>query len=159
MKIDLASASALRAVIENDLEAITRTVEALSALPMETRTETETIAAAYHLHNLYNALENAFDQISRTFENHVKDLSRWHQELLAKMFLNVPPLRPAVLPLAARPFLHDLCGFRHIFRHSYDYPLEAYKIRDLRTRWQSEGPAILAALKSFADALPTSGTQ
>lgn len=122
---------------------------------MEALSEVETIAAAYHLHNIYNALENTFDQISRTFENHVKDLSRWHQELLAKMFLDVPPVRPAVLPPGIRPLLSDLCGFRHIFRHSYDYTLDTAKLIALRTCWQAKGPDVIAALKSFAETLPS----
>ena len=43
-------------------------------------------AASYCLHNIYNALKNTFEQISRTFENHIVDLTQWHKELLEKMF-------------------------------------------------------------------------
>lgn len=155
MKIDLASASALKAVIENDLDAVARTNAALDKFSSQSLGENEQIALAFHLHGLYSALENTFDQISRTFENHVKDLSRWHQELLEKMFFNMPPLRPAVLPVSVRPVLRDLCGFRHVFRHSYDYPFDTQKLQDLRLRWAAQGPQVVAALKAFAQALPT----
>ena len=71
-------------------------------------------AAGYVLHNIYGALENIFEQISRTFENHVTDPTQWHRELLTKMFLEIPKIRAAVLPADLRGFLNDLRGFRHV---------------------------------------------
>jgi hypothetical protein len=153
MKIDATSAVALRAVLEADLASIAQLTESLRGLGNGPLGEPEAIAAGYYLHNLYNALENSFDQISRTFENHVKDLSRWHQELLHKMFLDMPPLRPAVLPSGAKPLLDDLRGFRHRFRHSYDYPLDAAKVAALARRWIQEGPPVCASLRGFAAGL------
>ncbi len=157
MKIDTASALALRAVIRADLEVVGKWSTALAALPETTSPDVRAISAAYYLHNIYNAIENSFDQISRTFENHVKDLSRWHQELLAKMFLDISPLRPAVLPAALKPFLDELRGFRHVFRHSYDYGLDPAKVATLRQRWLSDGGGVIQALRDFADGLGESG--
>ena len=87
----------------------------------------------------------------------MKDLSRWHQELLAKMFLDISPLRPAVLPATLKPFLDELRGFRHVFRHSYDYGLDPAKVAALRDRWLAEGDAVTQALRSFADQLEEVG--
>ena len=153
MKIDAASALALTAVIRADLDVVAKWNVALAALPEATSPEVRAISAAYYLHNIYNALENSFDQISRTFENHIKDLSRWHQELLAKMFLDISPLRPAVLPAALKPFLDELRGFRHVFRHSYDYGLDPAKVAAVRVRWLAEGAGVTHALRGFADQL------
>jgi len=153
MKIDAASALTLRAVIRADLEVVAKWTTALAALPETNPSDVRAISAAYYLHNIYNALENSFDQISRTFENHVKDLSRWHQELLTKMFLDVSPLRPAVLPSGLKPFLDELRGFRHVFRHSYEYGLDAAKVAALRDRWLAEGERVTEALRRFADQL------
>ena len=101
MRIDAASAVALKAVIEDNLAALDRHERALAELFVRHPNEHEIIAIGYHLHNLYNALENCFEQASRSFENHVVDKSRWHQELLGKMFLDLTPLRPALLPATA----------------------------------------------------------
>lgn len=157
MKIDAPSALALMAVIRADLDAVAKWNTALRALPAPTPEDVKAISAAYYLHNIYNALENSFDQISRSFENHVKDLSRWHQELLAKMFLDISPLRPAVLPPALRPFLDELRGFRHVFRHSYDYGLDPAKVAALQERWVAEGEGVIQALRTFGDRLEQVG--
>jgi len=154
MKVDPASAVALRAVIEANVASMMRLTELLRDLGTGPFGERDTIAAGYYLHNLYNALEESFDQISRTFENHVKDLSRWHEELLLKMFLDMSPLRPAVLTPSAKPLLDELRGFRHRFRHSYDYPLDAGRVCELAQRWLREGSTVGDALRRFAQRLP-----
>jgi hypothetical protein len=110
-------------------------------------------AVGYLLHNLYNALENSFEQISRTFENHVVDVSRWHRELLDKMFLDIPGVRPPVLTQALRPLLHDLLGFRHLFRHSYDFNLDPARLARLSADWNSAKKELFAALQAFSDSL------
>ena len=156
MKIDAHSAAALRAVIENDLQSIDRLTASLRTLPEPSEpqcSEPDAIAAGYYLHNIYNALENSFGQISRSFENHIKDLSRWHQELLHKMFLDMNPVRPAVLPSQLKPVLDDLRGFRHRFRHSYDYPLDATRIAALNRLWLQHAGTITNALRMFSDQL------
>jgi hypothetical protein len=153
MRIEAGAAISLRAVIEHDLASIQRLSESLQTLGNRPSSEHDVISAGYYLHSLYNALENIFDQISRTFENHVADASRWHRELLQKMMLDLSPLRPAVLPAALRPLLDDLRGFRHRFRHSYDYPLDAEKVQELRQRWLKGGPQVCAALRAFAEEL------
>jgi hypothetical protein len=91
MQLPASDAIALRAVIEHDLAQVQRLEQRLGAL-LQTdapRQDPDAIAIAYYLHNPYEALENSFDQISRTFENHVKDPGRWHQEPLDKMFLDL----------------------------------------------------------------------
>lgn len=110
-------------------------------------------ATAYLLHNLYNALENSFEHISRGFENHIKDASQWHKELLAKMFLDIPGIRPAVFPLACRKLLNELRGFRHVFRHSYDFELDTSRLTLLVEDWISGREALLGALRNLSRSL------
>ena len=156
MRIDPPAAAALKAVIESDLAAISQLTASLrsqAGLSDPQPAERDVIAAGYYLHNIYNALENTFDQVSRTFENHVKDHTRWHQELLHKMFLDMQPVRPAVLPLESKPLLDDLRGFRHRFRHSYDYPLDAVRIVALTRTWLDHGTPVCDALRALAGKL------
>ena len=133
MKPDTAQLASLGAVITEDLAAIERLnvelsqlIASLAAPEPEFR---DMAVVAYVLHNVYCALESGFEQISRTFENHITDPAQGHRELLAKMFLEIPAVRPAVLPADLRGFLNDLRGFRHLFRHSYDFQLDPEKFR------------------------------
>lgn len=152
MKITPPDAAALRTVVEADLAGIQRLEASLRGADPALG-EHATVAAAYYLVSIYMALENSFEQISRTFENHVKDLSRWHRELLGKMFLDMHPFRPAVLPAGSRQLLSDLLSFRHFLRHSYGVELDAERVAALRVRWLEESAPVRDALQAFARAL------
>ena len=115
MKIDSGTAISLVAVIHADLEAIDRIESHVNQLDLNHLNRAELESLGYSLHNIYNALENSFKQISLAFENQVRDESRWHRELLEKMFLDLEPLRPRVLSDEARSVTSDLVGFRHVF--------------------------------------------
>jgi hypothetical protein len=143
-----AARSALAAVIERDIEAIERLAEALIELPDNAGYE-RCAGVAYALHNLYCALENSFEQLSRTFENHVVDREQWHRELMLKMFLAIPDVRPAALPDPLRPLLNELRSFRHLFRHSYDFQLDPRRLNTLTRAWHAGQPAVVAALRGF----------
>jgi HepT-like protein len=143
-----AARASLAAVIQHDIEAVRRLEPLLEQLPPDAAYPA-CAAVAYALHNLYNALENSFDQISRTFENHVVDPDRWHRELMLKMFIEIPGLRPGVLAETARPLLDDLRSFRHVFRHGYDFQLDAVKLNRLVESWQAERSVVLDGLSRF----------
>ncbi len=159
MQIDSASARALQAIVEYDIAAVRRLAARLEAVDPRQWSRQEQESAAYQLHNTYNALENSFLQVSRTFENHITQPERWHRELLEKMFLDLEPLRPALLPAASRPLLRDLLAFRHLFRHAYESELDAGKLERLLTAWRGGWPAVLAALESFAKMLAQTATR
>lgn len=146
---DFAARASLAAVIEHDLDAIRRME--LAVVELEPDAEfSQCAGVAYALHNLYSALENSFDQISRTFENHVVDREQWHRELMVKMFLDIPGVRPAVLPAELRLPLNELRSFRHVFRHSYDFRLDPQRLTALVQTWRAQGPAVVRALGAFA---------
>jgi hypothetical protein len=157
MKPERAQLAALSAVLSEDLAALGRLDAQLRALsPGLDRAQPDfrdLAALAYLMHNIYNALENSFEQISRTFENHITNQAQWHKELLQKMFLAIPTVRPAVLPVELRPFLTDLRSFRHVFRHSYDFEIRADLLHTLVRSWSAERERTLAALAGFRDYL------
>src|SRR5262245_4145849 len=153
MRPETPQLATLSAMIARDLEAIERLHSEFKPLEPSLNEAApayrDMAAIAYTLHNIYGALENMFEQISRTFENHVTDPAQWHRELLSKMFLEIPTVRPAVLPASLRAFLNDLRGFRHVFRHAYEFELDAEKLR-LLVRERTESRATLsAALSDF----------
>jgi hypothetical protein len=153
----LAQRASLAAVIDQDLRSIERLDAELRrlapALDQDRPLYEQLVAIGYLFHNLYNALENSFEQISRTFENHVIDPPRWHAELLGKMFLEIPGVRPAVLPASVRRLVRDLKGFRHLFRHAYDFDLDREKLARLVQDWQLAQPEVSRALADFRQAL------
>ena len=86
------------------------------------------ILLGYYLHNLYTAFENAFKTIASTFENEVRDPSQWHAELLRRMTLNIPELRPRFISPEAYEPLDELRRFRHVFRSVYTMTLDLERL-------------------------------
>lgn len=86
----------------------------------------------YLLHNLYCAFEDLFQEIAKTFENYIEDISKFHRELLKRMSLDIQGIRPKVLSQKSYFVLDELRGFRHIFRHSYDYELTPDRLNELK---------------------------
>lgn len=120
----------LSSSIKRDLAAIADIYERLERYSLQGDTDDDTlIVIAYHLHNLYNAFENIFQNIAITFENSLDDRSRWHAQLLDRMSLDLMPLRPSVIDEAAYDALDELRRFRHIFRHAYTIKLDALRLQ------------------------------
>jgi hypothetical protein len=88
----------------------------------------------YLLHNLYCALEDLWQEVARTFENRLEDPARYHRELLQRMHLEIPGIRPRILTTTSYQLLNELRGFRHIFRHAYDYELDEARLRQLKDK-------------------------
>lgn len=84
---------------------------------------------AYQLHNLYCAFEDLFRMVADRFENHIEERSRFHVELLKRMAIAIPGVRPALISRKAFELLDSLRAFRHFFRHAYGYELDDRKVR------------------------------
>ncbi len=77
------------------------------------------IVVAYYLHVIYGSLENLFRRIATLFGNQVTDRERWHAQLLRRMTLDVPGVRPPVIGHELYESLDELRRFRHLFRNAY----------------------------------------
>lgn len=108
---------------------------------------------AYQLHNLYSALEDFFQEVARTFENRLEDPTRYHRELLKRMAMEIPGIRPPVLSPASHALLNELRGFRHVFRHAYDYQLSPAKLEALKGKVLAEWDSVTRDLQIFQDLL------
>ena len=120
--------------IEEDIQAIEEIFAALERykLPdglLSVEDEDAMILIAYRLHNLYSAFENIFLNVARTFENQIDEKAGWHTQLLARMRLDLQPLRPPVIDRAAFQALDELLRFRHLFRHAYTVHLDPDRLR------------------------------
>ena len=84
-------------------------------------------ALGYTFHNIYGIIENSCYRLSKFFENDLSDDS-WHKDLLRRMLLNIPGIRPAFFTHEAFVVMDELRGFRHVFRNSYNRPLDPERL-------------------------------
>ena len=87
---------------------------------------------------LYTALEDMFKQIAKAFENHIRDLSSFHKELLLRMNMEITTIRPAVLSKPSFLLLDKVFSFRHFIRHAYDCELDEDQLDFLQKKLQRE---------------------
>lgn len=81
------------------------------------------------LHNLYNAFEGYFMRVAKFFENDI-DKQSWHRDLLDRMALEIPGVRPALITereVVER--IDELRRFRHVFRNLYKTRLHPAKVK------------------------------
>lgn len=81
-------------------------------------------SCAFQLVRLFNVLEQMGLRIAKAFENHIDDERGWHAELIHRLSIEVPGVRPALYTKEILPALRDLRGFRHVITHAYDLDLD-----------------------------------
>jgi len=91
--------------------------------------EMNLLALGSALHNLYNAFEGYFLRVTKFFENNL-DKQSWHRDLLDRMALELPGVRPALITKREMiERLDELRRFRHVFRNLYKTRLHPSKVR------------------------------
>ena len=88
-------------------------------------------ACAFQLARLYNAVEQLGTRTAKSFENTIDDERGWHTELVRRLSLPIPGIRPPLFPPDLLPDLHELRAFRHVVRHAYDFVLREEKLLPL----------------------------
>ena len=137
--------------VHRDLDAIAKIYAELARHNLTAHTDNDTlIVIAYHLHNLYNAFENVFQNIAAVFEKSLDDVGRWHAQLLERMRLDVMPLRPAVIDDEAYDVLDELRRFRHLFRHAYGVDLDPMRLELVLRKALALGDIYAAQMARFA---------
>lgn len=116
---------------------------ALARIEAGAQDELDYSALGYTIHNLYGVMENACFRIAKFFENGLSNHS-WHRELLERMLLEIPDLRPAFFTRQEYLLVDQLRAFRHVFRNLYSRPIDPERIHLLQHRV----PSILAAFHS-----------
>lgn len=118
----------------------------------------ERIVIGYRLHTLYNAFENIFLNVARTFENELDPRGGWHAELLSRMKIDLRPLRPAIIDTETFSKLDELRRFRHVFRALYGVELDPSRMAvaldkalALRQPWPGQIESFLAFLTTSID--------
>lgn len=111
-------------------------------------------ALGYTLHTVYTGMENYFLRVAKAFENDVPPES-WHRELLHRMSLAIPGVRPALFTKEQVRLIDQLRSFRHVFRHLYDDRLDPERLRLLQSRVPAMREAFRNAHDGFIDAIAT----
>lgn len=106
-------------------------------------------ATAFELARCYNIIEQAALRVARAFENHFEKDGGWHEALLRRLTLEIPGIRPALLPVELRPALDDLRRFRHLIHHAYELELREDRIQELATAVQTVARATGQAWEDF----------
>ena len=85
-------------------------------------------ALAFTIHTTYGVLENYFLRISKFFESNLSS-DRWHRELVEKMTLDIPELRPPFLvSTKSKQQVLELMKFRNRVRNLYGEDLDPRQI-------------------------------
>jgi hypothetical protein len=129
--VDAVALATLEAEVGEDLRIIAAAAASLARARYGSASDPELEATAYQLARLYSALEQLAIRVARAFENHIDDRSGWHVELVRRLSLTIPGVRPAFFA----PDLHDplveLRGFRHVVRHAYDVKLDPTRVANV----------------------------
>ena len=88
-------------------------------------------ACAYELARFYTVFERMLENICEAFENHFERDGDWHEKILTRLSLDLPGLRPALIPENAVGNLRELKRFRHLIRHAYDLTLRQERLHEL----------------------------
>lgn len=102
--------------------------EALVTAPWPPDTPIVAVVAVA-VHHFYGAAESIFERVARAFEGAPARSDRWHQELLERMTLLLPDVRPAVLRRETARALAPVLGFRHFFRHAYAVTFDVRRLQ------------------------------
>lgn len=84
-------------------------------------------ALGYTIHNIYGIIENACFRVAKFFENNLQS-DTWHRDLLRRMLLTIPQIRPAFFTQETYDVLDELRGFRHVFRNAYSRSLDPERL-------------------------------
>ena len=110
--------------------------------------EFDYVALGYTIVNLYGIMENYFTRIAKYFENQIDPVS-WHRDLLRRMTMRIPEIRPAVLTPDQAVAIDQLRAFRHVFRHMYQQDLDPEQLSLVDARTPAAATAFRAAHEAF----------
>lgn len=156
MNLDAEKRAALVSALTNEYEAIEDNwrlnEEAWERIESGAEHVLDWSALGYTLHTVYTGMENYFMRVAKAFENDVPPES-WHRELLHRMSLAIPGVRPALLPKELVRLIDQLRSFRHVFRHLYDDRLDPDRIRLLQSRVPAMRAGFGSAHASFIESI------
>lgn len=151
-RASIAQLERLRRELDEDRRALDRhgaEASALAAEWTEPQSQRTVVLAGATVHFYFTALESIVERVARTLDHELPTGERWHTELLSQSTVELPGIRPAVLPRALLPDLVTLLGFRHFYRHGYAAVFDQERVRRELARVVSLHPEIVHALTAL----------
>jgi hypothetical protein len=108
-------------------ELAAKNADALTRVRAGATDELDYAALGYTIHNIYSLVEGYAIRVAKTFENHI-DGRTWHQDLIRRMRLEIPGIRPPLWDATTAAHIDELRRFRHVFRHVYESGLDSRKL-------------------------------
>ncbi len=98
--------------------------------------------------DFYTCIETFFFRVSQEFENRLRK-DQWHKELLEKMALQIPDIRPNLISGDTYNHLSEILLFRHFRRYYFDYSYDWDKLELIESRYQKVFPLLINDIKAF----------
>jgi len=114
-----------------------------------TGTDSELEACAFQLSRLYNIIEQLALRLAKAFENNIDDEHGWHMELIRRLSIEIPGVRPALFSSELTSDLQELRAFRHVVRHAYELTLKKDKVIPLLSAAERVAALVPAACDAF----------
>ena len=153
--MDELTLAVLKAEVAEDCRVLAETAR-LARARIGDASDPELEACAFQLARLYNIIEQMALRIAKAFENNIDDEQGWHMELIRRLSITIPGVRPAVFGPDLVSDLQELRGFRHVVRHAYDLSLKKDKLVPLLDAAQRVATLAPAACEKFFSQIPTS---
>jgi hypothetical protein len=138
----------LRAEVSEDCRVLKQTAP-LARQRLGQAAEGEMEACAFQLARLYNIIEQMALRIAKAFENNIDDEEGWHMELIPRLSIEIPGVRPPLIAVDLLADLQELRAFRHVVRHAYNLTLRKDKLLPLIDAAERAAKGIPAACESF----------
>jgi hypothetical protein len=110
------------------------------------------------MHDFYNCCERVFRRIGAEINGTSYRGDAWHKELLFRMTVAVPNVRPQVISEDLAADLDEYLAFRHVFRNLYGFERKGDRVTRLSSglervshRFEGEIEMFLNALNGPAD--------
>jgi hypothetical protein len=110
-------------------------------------------AIALNLQSFYTGLERIFQLIAERLDQELPSGEHWHTDLLARVSLDLPGLRPPVITTTTQNLLDDYRSFRHRIRNIYTYHIEPKKVEALVIKLPEMYASVRADMDRFLDFL------
>jgi hypothetical protein len=101
------------------------------------------------LHDFYNCCERIFKRVSAEINGTHYQGDGWHKELLYRMTVPVPGLRPALLSEELAAELDEYLAFRHVFRNIYGFELKGERVVRLSRALEAIGLRFEQSVRTF----------
>lgn len=124
--------------------------------PGHQRMPEDAIVIAEVFVNMYTCIETLFVRISQAFENSL-DSSRWHQDVLEKMTLQIEGVRPRVIGEDTCALAREFLKFRHFKRYYVEFEYDWDRIEYLQRKYEQVRGLIARDFEAFVRFLQTTG--